>query len=849
MAACVAVWACSDKHSPTSPNVTHDSQGKIVMGTCTTIPHLDSLANVVFGAGTANANTVHTKLDLLRKEVDAYDVSAAQATANEIVNFVKTKATQGGIVGSETATNEFIGSGLCYAGLSPDTFLILPSAEPQVHTTNDGASGLRIEPGAVTQPTLITITVADSGTPSPLQTKLDQYPVYVNISTTSALTKPATVALCPSVQVPAAVRSRLRVGHQAKNGFEITPQADASFLTCESSLAKARGPAWLRSLAKLVLPRPLYAAPFEVVGIGGSATEFSPFGVVDPEVSFSGGVGGSATEFGPGAKKGNLVIGGQCTEVSATVGTPLEPECRPQVTVTTPNGTILQNVPVAWVRQTGDGSIAASNLLAQSCAAFGTTAATFTDNLGRAAICWTMGLQSGGATVQATPGTGGDLPPGVTISPASITFSATATPIFSGANATGGTFVFDNAAHPGSGACSNGLAPALSYSNGAPPLAAGTYTLTVTCGGGGTFTQTTASAPIVILPATPVVKVTCPSSPLVFAGSALTPCSATVTGPALNTSASPTYVNNIDAGTATASAAVTAAGNYGAASASATFSITPAPSQTVVTCPASPVTFAAAPLTPCTAKTTSVGNLNVSTAVTYTSNVNVGTANASAKFAAVGNYLGSEGSASFQISKLGIVATAGSATMTQGSAVPVIPCVVSGLPSSDAGAVSCTSGVPSVSGAGTYATTPVITPANPANYLVTPVSGTLTVTAVSTQHYHQEDCFDSPLYSSMPDTKSAQQKGSNVPIKCELDLNDQPVSTAHGDLVVVDRGTTGTAAPVTVLSLSNAFTYVGGGKYQYSLSTGGSGFVAGHYYYVTATWDDGSTTTGWFLLK
>ena len=53
-------------------------------------------------------------------------------------------------------------------------------------------------------------------------------------------------------------------------------------------------------LANFVMPKELYAKTQALLdrsgGVGGVATEFSPFGPVDAEL-FSGGVGGTSTEF------------------------------------------------------------------------------------------------------------------------------------------------------------------------------------------------------------------------------------------------------------------------------------------------------------------------------------------------------------------------------------------------------------------------------------------------------------------------------------------------------------------------------------------------------------------------
>ena len=131
------------------------------------------------------------------------------------------------------------------------------------------------------------------------------------------------------------------------------------------------------------------------------------------------------------------------------------------------------------------------------------------------------------------------------------------------------------------------------------------------------------------------------------------------------------------------------------------------------------------------------------------------------------------------------------------------------------------------------------------NYLASTASANFRI------EYVQSGCFASPIYSVMPPTKSSQNKGSNVPVKCALlTASGAGVSNATGSLLVQDRGTDGLAPqPVTVFSLANAFKASSSGNYAYGLDTSPAGFVSGHYYLVTATWSDGSTTTGWFYIK
>ncbi|MEI8056686.1 MAG: MBG domain-containing protein, partial [Actinomycetes bacterium] len=175
-----------------------------------------------------------------------------------------------------------------------------------------------------------------------------------------------------------------------------------------------------------------------------------------------------------------------------------------------------------------------------------------------------------------------------------------------------------------------------------------------------------ASATFTITKATSVATVTC--SPVVYTGSALTPCSAAVTGDGLNlTGLVPTYTNNINASITptTASAAYTYAGdaNHTASVlASATFTIAQAPSVATVTC--SPVVYTGSALTPCTAAVTGAGGLNLTnqTVTSYSNNTDASiapaTASASYTYAGDANHSASAAaSGTFTITKASSTAT------------------------------------------------------------------------------------------------------------------------------------------------------------------------------------------------
>jgi hypothetical protein len=860
---------CSDKSRdggvPTGVR-SNSLNSTITMGTCTTLSNLYTLANQVFGSGSPNVQSVIGKLNNMDKLVQQGDVVDAQAQAKNIVSFVQQKAAQGTLPGTPSQINQFLAGVLCYAGLSPDTFLIQPSDLPQVIKSSAGSSGISLQGSTVSVPTLLTINTLDPSGPSPLVTKLDQYPTYIDITVSSPLTKTAIVAICLGTAVPSDVFARLRLGHQASTGFELPPPADASFLGCSTSTASTVSPSraakLLHTLASLFVPKAAYARQFFATGgVGGSVTELSPFDAVDGTLFATGGVGGSVTELqrlpsAPakiGPQKGpsktvlpgsrvNTVISGVCTALDGTVGTSVDPLCRPVITLATAKGTIMQNVPVNWAVTAGGGAIAADTISDQACGAYGSTAATATDVNGKASICWTLGMNGGSNTSTATPTSGGDATPGVVFSPATMTFTASGIKITPVATATGASVTFDALAHAGSGTCDNNLTPALSYNttDGNPPVNAGTWIVTVTCGAdlSGTYNIVTATANITINPLAPAVSLSCPVS-VVFNNTAQTPCSASVTavGGLSLTAAPSSYSNNTNVGTATASYSFAAAGNYAAWSGSATFAITPATPTVALSC--STAIYTGSPQTPCSASVSGPGLSLTGATPTYSNNVNAGVATASYTYPGGGNFTSASGSASFTILSAVTAASVSCPVSVLYTGLAQTPCTGAVTGPLLSQAVTPTYSHNVVGTATATATYP-----GGGNYQSSSASATFKIL------YVQSGCFAAPIYSVQPPTKSYQRAGSNLPVKCTLlTSSGTAVTNATGNLLVQDKGLLGTDPPVTVFSLTNAFKMDQNRNYNYGLDTGLPGFVSLHYYYVTASWSDGSTTTGWFYLK
>ena len=365
---------------PTSPVAPSDRQSNLLKGGCLTLPNLITLVHVVFD-GSPNAVLILLKVANLDAQVRQGNTAAAQAQARDIVAMIQAKVAQGNVRATRDQIQSLISGILCFAGLSPDTFLVLPSDQTQVLVSNGGGSGVMLPPNAVNEPALLTITVLPTNAP-PLTTKLDQYPGFILLTQTSPLTKPAVVGVCPASGIDPTVLARLRLGHQATAGFEITPAADAGFLDCSTAVGQSTFGKLLQRVAKALLPKPLYAKTEFRGGIGGLVSEFSPFAPVDPELNLRGGIGGLVSEFKvappvdgtpatpapalpkrpsgltPNASRApdarvNTVVNGVCTQADATVGTNIENECRPVVTITTFKGTVFQTVPVGWADRSG----------------------------------------------------------------------------------------------------------------------------------------------------------------------------------------------------------------------------------------------------------------------------------------------------------------------------------------------------------------------------------------------------------------------------------------------------------------------------------------------------------------
>jgi hypothetical protein len=181
---------------------------------------------------------------------------------------------------------------------------------------------------------------------------------------------------------------------------------------------------------------------------------------------------------------------------------------------------------------------------------------------------------------------------------------------------------------------------------------AGTASASAIYTGGANHEPSEASTTFEISKAPSTTTLTCAPGPYTYTGSAIMPCTALATGAGgLNQTVTPTYQDNIDAGSAGVSATFNGDDNHDGSSDSRTFTIDRAPSTTSVTCDDGPFVYSGSAFTPCSASVTGAGGLDTTVDVTYMNNVDAGTAGAAASWSGDANHEGSMDSATFAIAK------------------------------------------------------------------------------------------------------------------------------------------------------------------------------------------------------
>ncbi len=181
--------------------------------------------------------------------------------------------------------------------------------------------------------------------------------------------------------------------------------------------------------------------------------------------------------------------------------------------------------------------------------------------------------------------------------------------------------------------------------------------------------------------------------------------------------------------TATSTVASGVAADYAISSVPGAYSIATASSLVTLTCPAS-VMYTGAAQTPCMATATGVGGLSAPVTVTYTTNVAVGTAHASATYGGDANHSGSSNSTTFAITAAPLTVTAGSYSGTyDGHTHALSACVVSANPDG----LTCTNSPAGTVGPGVTSAvtvTPLLS-GSASNYSVSVTNGSYAITPLA----------------------------------------------------------------------------------------------------------------------
>ncbi|MFA9445996.1 Ig-like domain repeat protein, partial [Egicoccus sp. AB-alg6-2] len=138
----------------------------------------------------------------------------------------------------------------------------------------------------------------------------------------------------------------------------------------------------------------------------------------------------------------------------------------------------------------------------------------------------------------------------------------TATLTAGGAGVNGKSVAFTIGNSPAGSATTNSSGVATLTNVSLESLAAGSHSVGASFAGDSTHSSSTGSGTLAIAKAPTTTTVTCPAS-VDYSGSAITPCSAQVTGAGgLNETLTPAYTNNTNTGTASASASFAETVNY-----------------------------------------------------------------------------------------------------------------------------------------------------------------------------------------------------------------------------------------------------------------------------------------------
>lgn len=398
--AVVLLAACSDRVT-TAPDTRVSPRFNLDPNAiaCTDISpsEITGLIETVFGAGSPDANSALGKWNNIQKQKADGNLALVVEKTWDLIDFIVTKQKQNKLPAN--ASSERLGRALfCFAGIDatlPQTsnaWVVYTSDTSRTLVTADGHAGVRLTGQNVEATSLISIVPSVDS----LNTNLDKYPVVYEFSKypSNTFTSGVVAAVCGAIDVntPDSVLDQLVLGHNIDGtGFELLAKVSIDFLSCGDLIASNAPKSLGDRLLAMLLPKMLYALGPGASGIGGTLLEFSPIGPVDPRINVTPNAAGTSAPIG------SLVIPS------------------PAVTLSTPNGTLLSNIPVSFAIASGGGSIAPASTSSNS---FGVATST----------SWRLGTATGSNSATATPTTGGgDAISGVVFVPTTRTFTANAT--------------------------------------------------------------------------------------------------------------------------------------------------------------------------------------------------------------------------------------------------------------------------------------------------------------------------------------------------------------------------------------------------------------------------------------
>jgi hypothetical protein len=389
---------------------------------------------------------------------------------------------------------------------------------------------------------------------------------------------------------------------------------------------------------------------------------------------------------------------------------------------------------------------------------------------------------------------------------------------------------------------------------------AGTATASASYAGSANYLASSDSENFTIDKAATVTTVTCTAGPFTYNGLAHEPCSAAVTGPGgLNEVLTVSYLDNVNAGTATASATYAESANYLGSTDSENFTIDKAATTTTVTCTGGPFTYNGLAQEPCSAAVIGPGSLNEIVTVSYVNNVNAGAATASATYGESANYKGSSDSKMFQILK---AASTTLVTFEPG------PYVFRGTPytatAQATGAGGLNESVPVVySGNCTLVTTPngctaTATYAESANHLGSTDTKSITILTACSSF----NGFLPPVGGSVENGNGGSfaspvrsfKLNSTIPVKFNAMCFGAPLTSGIHTLQAFKYSNATTsiyaidATPTDAATTGNQFRLTGT-EWHFNLSTKGFGINGQGIWLFKATLFDGSSYSVWVEIK